>query len=280
MPPPFRLPSWLTRLRSTILDHDARHENGGLDEIDLTGLSGEPADVVAKSLFDAGTILAAIADNTPLAKTYAQILALLSGQAAAAFSWNGQNLTGTGTIRAASGLWYREHHFSGSSVAPGLSGATHVDPSANGPGGWGLDLAGETVAFQGHVEADWDAASDLAAEVYFQYDDANEVGDGGLVTDELVLDLNIFYMKGGDTAIKTQALTDTVVIGQSPQYKMFEAEFVIPYDTGGQELAAEDVIGMLLNLDVGNSTVTGGAAKIIANLMEFKYKTAWVGYEV
>jgi len=47
--------------------HASTHENGGSDEISLTGLSGEPADTVNKSLFDANTILAADADDTPAA---------------------------------------------------------------------------------------------------------------------------------------------------------------------------------------------------------------------
>lgn len=272
MGPGIDIVQFVSNVRALFLSHKVRHNEGGDDEL---------TSFVLKSLFDAGTMLAAIADDTPLAKTYEEVLALLSGQAGAAFDWNGQNLTGTGTIRADSAKWWREWHIGGTSLSPGLSGATAIDPNANGPGGWGLDLVGETVSYQAHVEDDWDGASDLKVEVYFQYDDANEVGDGGLVTDEVVLDLNLFYMKEGDTAIKTQALTDTVVIGQSPQYKMFEAEFTIDFDPGGgNDVATEDVIGMILNLDVPNSTVTGGAVKIIANLMEFKYKTAWVAYEI
>jgi hypothetical protein len=52
-------------------DHSARHEDGGADEISLTGLSGAPADTVNKTLFDANTVLAADSDNTPAAVTMA-----------------------------------------------------------------------------------------------------------------------------------------------------------------------------------------------------------------
>ena len=55
-----------------LLKHRITHENGGVDEISLTGLSGEPADTVNKSLFDAQTILAAITDDTPIALTVAE----------------------------------------------------------------------------------------------------------------------------------------------------------------------------------------------------------------
>lgn len=272
MGPGIDIVQFVSNVRALFLSHKVRHNEGGDDEL---------TSFVLKSLFDAGTMLAAIADDTPLAKTYEEVLALLSGQAGAAFDWNGQNLTGTGTIRADSAKWWREHHIPGSSASPGASGATWNDPDANGPGGWGLDNVNEQVIFQGHVESDWDAASNLKAEVYFQYDDANEVGDGGLVTDELVLDLVAYYMKPGDTAIKTQSFSDTVVIGQSPRYKMFEAEFDLTYNPGGgNDFADEDVIGFIVNLDIPSSTVTGGTAKIIANIMEFKYKTAWVAYEI
>ena len=54
---------------TTFNDHSARHEDGGSDEISLTGLSGAPADTVNKSLYDANTVLAADSDNTPAAVT-------------------------------------------------------------------------------------------------------------------------------------------------------------------------------------------------------------------
>ena len=61
------LPAWVTRIRALLLAHDTRHQSGGLDMIDLTGLSGAPADTVNKVLFDANTILKADSDNTPVA---------------------------------------------------------------------------------------------------------------------------------------------------------------------------------------------------------------------
>ena len=49
--------------------HVPTHETGGVDEINLGGLSGEPADTVNKSLFDAQTVLHATSDDTPVALT-------------------------------------------------------------------------------------------------------------------------------------------------------------------------------------------------------------------
>ena len=50
-----------------IEDHSARHEDGGADEISLVGLSGDPANTVNKSDFDAkGDLITASADDTPV----------------------------------------------------------------------------------------------------------------------------------------------------------------------------------------------------------------------
>src|SRR3990167_6746389 len=62
-------------------DHNARHENGGADEVSVAGLSGLLADdkhvldsevtavAVALTLYDAQSILAAVSDNAPVAVT-------------------------------------------------------------------------------------------------------------------------------------------------------------------------------------------------------------------
>src|SRR4030043_503454 len=57
-----------------------------------------PTGLVAKTLFNADTFLYAVVDNTPVATSPANVLAALTGHAAAAFDWNSQNLTGVGTL--------------------------------------------------------------------------------------------------------------------------------------------------------------------------------------
>ena len=71
-----------------IAAHNTRHQDGGADEIDLTGLSGAPADVVAKALFDAYTILMATTDDTPVALTVAEqtLVGRITGGAIAALT--------------------------------------------------------------------------------------------------------------------------------------------------------------------------------------------------
>lgn len=58
---------WLDSLTTQVNFHKGRHENGGADEIDLDGLSGDPADTVNKSDFNAkADLLTASANDTPV----------------------------------------------------------------------------------------------------------------------------------------------------------------------------------------------------------------------
>ena len=68
----------------------------GADVTDATNVNA--AGAVMESDFDATTFLYATLDNTPEAKTPAQVLAILSGNAGGAFDWNGQDLTNIGNV--------------------------------------------------------------------------------------------------------------------------------------------------------------------------------------
>ena len=61
--------------------------------------------VIAKSLFDADTFLYATNDNTPVATSPANVMAALSGHAAAEFSFNSQNLIGVGSVTLPNAGW-------------------------------------------------------------------------------------------------------------------------------------------------------------------------------
>lgn len=117
------LDRWI-QIAGPLVHTSVMHQSGGSTEIDVTGLWGLLADdqhvidsevtavAVAKSLYDAYTILMATTDNTPVALTIAeqrlvgritggviaaltpaQIMALLSAGATAAFSMNSQKIT-------------------------------------------------------------------------------------------------------------------------------------------------------------------------------------------
>lgn len=64
--------------------------------VDATNV--DAAGAVMESDFDATTFLYATLNNTPQPKTPAEVMAILSGQAGAAFSWNSQNLTAVGSV--------------------------------------------------------------------------------------------------------------------------------------------------------------------------------------
>ena len=250
------------------------------------------ATFVKKADFEAESILVAVADDTPVALeipasrlfgrksagdlgvlTPAEVLALLTAQAAAAFSWNSQNLTNTGTIRAATSVWWHVQHTGGASLNPGASGPTLVGPSADTAGGYQLDLSTEELFFDAHVHDDWDGASDLYAKIIFE---VNVDNSGGSAGDTVDLRLQLFYKGNGETACRTQVLEIATVVGQSPRYKQFSALFTIDYDAVSNVVVAGDDVGMILNLETDSSEV----GDVIITHVAFEYKTTKVNPEV
>jgi len=254
--------------------------------------NGDEIIAIGQSLFNANTIIKADTDNTPEALTIAeqrivgritageitaltgaQVLTILTAQAGAAFDWNAQNLTNTGTITAGSSIWWHEYIISPSETSPGASGATFTPPGANTVGGYQLDVNTEFVYFWSHIEADWDAASDVVVEVFFE---VNVNNTGGLVTDTVDLQLICRFKGDAETAVKTQTLEVANVVGQSAQYKQFETSFAIDYNSGTDPVQVGDIFGMSLNLETDTSEVDN----IIINYIEFKYKTTKPAPEV
>ena len=111
-----------------VSNHSARHEDDGADEVSLTGLSGDPADTINESLLTtqndiivrgaseagrlnitASKIVARLASGNIVAATPAQIMALLSGQAGAAFSMNSNKITSLATPAASTDATTKEY---------------------------------------------------------------------------------------------------------------------------------------------------------------------------
>ncbi len=241
--------------------------------------------IVLKSLFDANTILKADTDGTPAALTVAeqrivgritsgniddltgaQALAILTGQAGAAFSWNSQNLTNTGTITATTSVWHHEHDLFATSLNPGASGATRVAPDSNTIGGWQLNAAGETLYFEAHMEVEWNATSDLIINAWWEVNVDNTGGAGG---DTVDLRLVVRYKGAGETAIKTQTVEVATTVGASARYKQFKTVFTIDYDAASNVIDSLDLLSFAINLETDTSEVDD----IILNLMELRYAT-------
>ena len=68
----------------------------GADVTDATNVNA--AGAVMNSDYNANTFLYAVSSNTPIVKTRAEVMGLLSGQAAGAFDFADQNLTNVGTV--------------------------------------------------------------------------------------------------------------------------------------------------------------------------------------
>ena len=175
-------------------------------------------------------------------------------------------LTVPEAIRSNHSVWWREHHYTIFSVSPGASGATEVAPDSSTLGGWQLNASAETLFYNCHVHGDWSADSDLEAHVVFE---VNVDNTGGNVGDTVDLKL-IARMKGdGETPVKTQTLEIITTVGQSPQYKQFEAIFLVDFDDGGDPLDSGDLVTFELNLETDTSEVDD----IIVNHVMCRYRS-------
>ncbi len=191
---------------------------------------------------------------------------LRSGEADAPFDWNGQNLIKTGIIRAKTSVWHHEHDLFATSLNPGASGATRIAPDSNTIGGWQLNAAGETLYFEAHMEAEWDAVSDLIINAWWEVNVDNTLGADG---DTVDLRLVVRYKGAGETAIKTQTVEVATTVGASARYKQFKTTFTIDYDAASNVIDSLDLLSFAINLETDTSEVDD----IILNLMELRYAT-------
>lgn len=186
-------------------------------------------------------------------------------------NWNADH-TITG-IDAATSIWWHEYFIPAGAFAPGASGATWTDPSASTIGGYKLGVNTELLFYHSHVEPDWDGASDLKFEVYFE---VNVNNTGGADTDTVDLKLLTYYKGEGETAMKTQTIEEVTVVGKSAQYKQFKVGFDMEWDKVSHVVEVSDLFSFCLNLETDTSEVDN----IIVNYAEFKYKTGKPAPEV
>lgn len=184
---------------------------------------------------------------------------------------NEVNLVGK-VVRGTTNLYRRYYHLNPGSFDPGASGAVWVDASANGPGGWELDADTDHLHGNVDVHADWNGASDLIVEVYFQ------IVGASVLNDTVDIRIQFFYMGVGEVAAKSQTVEVATNVGDGgakAALTMFEAEFIIDWDDAGNVVEVGDQIGFLLNLETDTSEVDD----IIVNNMTFFYETTHLGIE-
>jgi hypothetical protein len=117
--------------------HATNHQDAGSDEISLTGLSGDPADTVNKSLIDAkGDLIVGSADNT--------VVRLAVGTNAKILSADSGETSGLKWIAPPSAADFQRFTSSGTWTKP--SGVTHVIVECIGGGGGGGGGAGAAVS--------------------------------------------------------------------------------------------------------------------------------------
>ena len=170
------------------------------------------------------------------------------------------------TLLSDQSVWHHEHDLFATSLNPGASGATRTAPDSNTIGGWQLNAAGETLYFEAHMEAEWDAVSDLIINAWWEVNVDNTGGAGG---DTVDLRLVVRYKGEGDTVIKTQTVEVATTVGASARYKQFTTSFTIDYDAASNVIDSLDVLSFALNLETDTSEVDD----IILNLMELRYAT-------
>ena len=203
----------------------------------------------------------------------------------ASIYYNGTNLicntreVGTGNFlvsnfaRSSATNYRRYYHLPISAFDPGASGATFVPPSTNTVGGYQINAVGEVLYFDTDIHSDWDGASDIKVEIYFE---VNVNNTGGGVGDTVDLKLQGFAKGTGETACKTLSIAEVAtVVGQSAQYKLFKAEFTIVYNAVGAVVEVGDKLGFILNLETDTSEVDD----IIIVNGSIYYNTTHIGIE-
>lgn len=186
---------------------------------------------------------------------------------------NTKFLQSSDTIRARTAVYRRYYHMPLFASNPGATGPTFTAPSANTTGGYRLDAATEFLYLEADIHSDWDGASDLKVEVFFQ---VNVDNTGGAVGDTVDLKLVGYFMGTGDTASKVPTIAEVAtVVGKSAQYKLFKAEFTVDYDTVANVVEAGDKCGFILNLETDTSEVDD----IIVTNASMYYNTTHIGIE-
>lgn len=158
------------------------------------------------------------------------------------------------------GGYYHEHILDAISLSPGGSGAVQVLPSENTLGGYQFDDDSEYIYFDGHTEVDWDGITGGIVEIFFA---TNVDNSGGAESDVVVIDLTCYHKLPEETTTTIYENSGSVIVGQSPRYKLFR--MVIDIDN----LANGEVIAFRLNLDTVNSDVDD----IIVNQLIYKYQS-------
>jgi hypothetical protein len=165
------------------------------------------------------------------------------------------------------GGYIHEYSLDAINLSPGSSGATLIAPNASSLGGYQLNGIGEYIFFGSHIDDDWDGVGDGEIEIYFEVNDDNS---GGLATDTVKFQLEVWHKMIGEQTCIVYSLDGTTIVGAAVQHDLFIQEIAI------DNLREEEVLSFRLNLN----TITGDVTDVIVNYIEFKYPTYYPAMEV
>ncbi len=183
----------------------------------------------------------------------------------------------TAPLRGATSLFRRVIAPTISAINPAAAGGAWVEPgTASGgnisAGGWRLSNAAHTLSFGARVGADWDAATDLIVDCYFEVGVDNS---GGAAGDTIDLRLRTWYKQPSETAAKTQTVEVATTVGTAGIYKAYKATFTIDFDLVANVVEAGDAMGFILNLETDTSEVDNA----VINHVSLAYQTSHASVE-
>jgi len=178
------------------------------------------------------------------------------------------------TVRKTTADMRRYYHLALSAFNPGASGATWTDPTASTLGGWKLNSVGEILYAKVDMHADWDGASDIDLEIYFE---CNVDNTGGLVTDTVDISVTFYYKTtvGGELVNRTQTVEVATVVGQADQGQLFKVEIPMNWDEASNVVTNVDQVTAAFHLETDTSEVDD----IIMTGASFYYHTTHIGIE-
>lgn len=166
-----------------------------------------------------------------------------------------------------SGGYWHEYNIDVSSVSPGGSGATLINPNVSTLGGYRLDAINEWLFFTTHVEDDWDGFTEAEVEISFE---VNVDNTAGLDTDAVQFQVECWHKFPGEYGCDVNSHEGNTVIGKSDIHQLFVQDLPVP------DIGTDQVITFRLNLN----TITSDITSVIVNYVEFKYKTKTPANEV
>jgi hypothetical protein len=184
----------------------------------------------------------------------------------------GRLTVSAGTIRSSTSKYAHYYHLPLAGLAPGASGATYTEGTADHQEGWLLDDPGEYLTAVSDIHESWDTSQNPKIEATFtcMIDNA-----AGAVDDILKITAVVKCRSSYNQALRTQTVTTDVTVGQMAQYAIGKFEIEMDRDATDNPILPHDVVNVAISLHAG-SDITA----ILVNDASFYWPTTHVGIEL